>query len=383
MEKMEQMETGQTQVLDVERVKTLETWLKTNNINLTQVNGQRKYGGPPAEWLGPPPGARCEVFISRVPRDAYEDVLLPLFSSVGPLWEFRLMMNFSGQNRGFAYAKYGSAGVAYEAVRLLNGYVLQPGATLSVRRSTEKRHLGIGGLPVSVRQEDLLQVLRSLSEGVERVSLKTGFGIDGVCALVTFSSHHAASMAKKMLAEAFKKRFSLDISICWQTPEKPSPEERHQRVSRTLLPSPTKPRRPLPPPKTPNQPPRLAPDPPSTPPGFCRAVGGRPADLHLPPAAPPSSPRSPRGSPAPGPCPVLLLHSLCEVNGVGPPLYEMFYSHTGPDGFLCFSYTVGIPGVPRAFGGLVGVLPGPSPCSTMEEAKRAAAQEVLRGLYES
>lgn len=35
------------QVLNLERVQELETWLKTTNTKLTQVNGQRKYGGPP------------------------------------------------------------------------------------------------------------------------------------------------------------------------------------------------------------------------------------------------------------------------------------------------------------------------------------------------
>lgn len=45
------------------------------------------------------------------------------------------------------------------------------------------------------------KVLRLVTEGVERVSLKTGPGFEGVSAIVAFSSHHAASMAKKMLVE--------------------------------------------------------------------------------------------------------------------------------------------------------------------------------------
>lgn len=35
------------QVLNLERVQALEIWLKATNTTLTQVNGQRKYGGPP------------------------------------------------------------------------------------------------------------------------------------------------------------------------------------------------------------------------------------------------------------------------------------------------------------------------------------------------
>lgn len=109
-------------------------------------------------WDGPTPGERCEVFISHIPRDTYEDLLIPLFSSVGPLWEFRLMMNFSGQNRGFAYAKYGTPALATEAILKLNGYMLEPKCYLCVRRSTEKRHLCIGNLPAATKQEELMQV---------------------------------------------------------------------------------------------------------------------------------------------------------------------------------------------------------------------------------
>lgn len=44
-------------------------------------------------------------------------------------------------------------------------------------------------------------MLRELTEEVQRVSLKAGPGIEGMSAIVAFSSHHAASMAKKMLVE--------------------------------------------------------------------------------------------------------------------------------------------------------------------------------------
>ncbi|KAG7283122.1 hypothetical protein CRUP_033068 [Coryphaenoides rupestris] len=67
--------------------------------------------------------------------------VIPLFSAVGPLWEFRLMMNFSGQTRGFAYAKYGTRALAAAAVSQLHGHELEPGIYLNVRHSTEKRQL--------------------------------------------------------------------------------------------------------------------------------------------------------------------------------------------------------------------------------------------------
>ncbi|KAM3613211.1 uncharacterized protein V6R79_022553 [Siganus canaliculatus] len=374
------METKQSQVLNLERIKELEIWLKTTNTKLIQVNGQRKYGGPPEVWDGPIPGTRCEVFISQIPRDAYEDLLIPLFSSVGPLWEFRLMMNFSGQNRGFAYAKYSSPAVATSAVRLLNGHLLEPGFRLSVRRSTEKRHLCVGDLPAAIRQEQLLQVLRVLTEGVERVSLKAGPGIEGVSAVVAFSSHHAASMAKKVLAEAFKKQFALTVSIKWQSTLKPSSDE----PLPASLPSPIKPLQHI---VAPPQVSVLSSRPtnnPSIPPGFCRAVGG-PTNVRQPP--PQSSYSTPSilqehvlssASPA---SPIILLRKMCEMTGFGQPLYELHYSHTGLDGFLYFNFKVCIPGRAMAFEGVVMILPGPTATSTLEEAQQSAAYNVLQRIY--
>lgn len=45
------------------------------------------------------------------------------------------------------------------------------------------------------------QVLRVLTDGVEELSLMKMPGIDGVFAIIAFSCHRAASMAKRMLVE--------------------------------------------------------------------------------------------------------------------------------------------------------------------------------------
>ena len=52
------------------------------NYNLVQRNGQRIYGGPPPNWVGPPPEKGCEIFVGKVPRDIYEDELVPIFERV-------------------------------------------------------------------------------------------------------------------------------------------------------------------------------------------------------------------------------------------------------------------------------------------------------------
>ena len=48
----------------------------------------------------------CEVYVTRIPRDCFEQELLPVFSRAGEIYEMRLMMDHNGLNRGYAYVKF-------------------------------------------------------------------------------------------------------------------------------------------------------------------------------------------------------------------------------------------------------------------------------------
>ena len=53
-----------------------------------------------------PPPRGCEVFVGKIPRDCYEDELVPIFENMGRIYELRLMMDFSGANRGYCFVMY-------------------------------------------------------------------------------------------------------------------------------------------------------------------------------------------------------------------------------------------------------------------------------------
>ncbi|KAL6473925.1 hypothetical protein MHYP_G00174860 [Metynnis hypsauchen] len=384
------MEAELLQVLNPQSLRALEQWQRRESVALTQVNGQRRYGGPPPGWRGPVPGPGCEVFISQIPRDVFEDHLIPLFQSIAPLYEFRLMMNFSGQNRGFAYAKYGDPVSAAAAVHALNQYPLQQGVRLVVRKSTEKRQLCLGDLPSGTGREELLMVLRLLSDGVEDITMKAaGFEGKAICALVHYSSHYAASMAKKVLVQDFKKQFGISISVQWVTGKSKSRQWEHPE-ERSLAP----PGRKLPA-KLSDTPPRfqitrpshlrnyrdrlppLPAAPPSPPPpptqGFFRAVGS--AAPHVGNKMVPLVTRRPdlRSHDSVG-----QLQWLCELHGLGVPLYDVRYHHTSPDGFLHFNYRVIIPRLPVPLSGAVQILPGISTNIMENEVHRAVAEQAIK-----
>ncbi|KAM5169977.1 dead end protein homolog 1 isoform 2-T2 [Mantella aurantiaca] len=195
---------------------SLLEWIDRCNINLVQVNGQRKYGGPPEGWFGeaPPPGT--EIFINHLPQEIYEDKIIPLFQSVGKLYEFRLMMAFSGLNRGFGFARYATVHQAELAISMFHGYEILPGFRIGVCKSIEKCHLELDGLPCVLDKVILTSVLGDMTADLEKVSLFASPCIEMKnLAILKYSSHRAATIAKRVLCEGTHLLFGCHIQVNW------------------------------------------------------------------------------------------------------------------------------------------------------------------------
>ncbi|XP_077592716.1 putative RNA-binding protein 46 [Stigmatopora nigra] len=165
-----------------------------------QVNGQRKYGGPPPEWEGPAPGIECEVFVGRIPRDMFEDELVPLFNTAGTIYELRLMMEFNGDNRGYAFVLYTKKEEALRAFRTLHHRKVRPGKFLAVCPSRNNCRLLLGNIPTLKSKEEILEEVTKVTEGLQDVivypsatSKNRGF------ALLLYPTHKEAAFARKEL----------------------------------------------------------------------------------------------------------------------------------------------------------------------------------------
>ena len=124
--------------------------LERTGYPLVQQNGQRRYGPPPT-WDGSPPPRGSEVFVGKIPRDCFEDELVPVFEQVGVIYEIRLMMDhYSDLNRGYAFVVFSTAGEAKECVKRLNNYEIRQGRTLGICMSVDNCRLFIGGIPKKV-----------------------------------------------------------------------------------------------------------------------------------------------------------------------------------------------------------------------------------------
>ncbi|KAL8194137.1 UNVERIFIED_CONTAM: hypothetical protein K2H54_000931 [Gekko kuhli] len=320
----------------------LSAWVRETGIRLVQVNGQRRYGGPPPGWAGGSPPWGSEVFIGHLPQDIYEDKLIPVFRSVGKLYEFRLMMTFSGLNRGFAYAKYANRRSAQEAIAHLNGFEIQPGHPIVVCRSTEKCELSLDGLALSVKKRPLLQLLGELTAGVAGLSLHPSpFRKGRQTAEVKYVSHCAAAMAKKVLVEGSLCLCGDQIEVDWVKPN--TRQECHTSVQAF----------------------------PETLPSSCSAEDA-------PSRGPPESvdPLVPWA----GGRALDYLNLQCEERQLGTPVFLTKCVQRSPGGWLQYWYQVVIRNYPSPFSGLVWIKQDPSVVEDHEKAKNAVALQLLKVL---
>jgi len=58
------------------------------------------------------------VFCGHIPKEVFEDQLIPLFEKCGTIWDLRLMMDpMSGYNRSFCFVTFIDKSGATEAVK--------------------------------------------------------------------------------------------------------------------------------------------------------------------------------------------------------------------------------------------------------------------------
>jgi len=60
-----------------------------------------------------------------LPKDLFEDSLIPLFENIGAIWDLRLMMDpISGRNRGYCFVTFTEKKAAEEAVKQVIAVVI-------------------------------------------------------------------------------------------------------------------------------------------------------------------------------------------------------------------------------------------------------------------
>ncbi|XP_041630307.2 heterogeneous nuclear ribonucleoprotein Q isoform X4 [Drosophila kikkawai] len=216
---------------DEDKIKKI---LERTGYTLDVTTGQRKYGGPPPDWEGNVPGNGCEVFCGKIPKDMYEDELIPLFEKCGTIWDLRLMMDpMTGTNRGYAFVTFTNREAAVNAVRQLDNHEIKPGKCLKINISVPNLRLFVGNIPKSKGKDEILEEFGKLTAGLYEVIIYSSPDDKkknrGFCFL-EYESHKAASLAKRRLGTGRIKVWGCDIIVDWADPQEEPDEQTMSKV---------------------------------------------------------------------------------------------------------------------------------------------------------
>lgn len=191
------------------------------NYEINQENGQRFYRVK--NWSGKQPEHGSEVFIRKLPRNCYEDEIIPLFEQLGTVYTLRLMMDFSGTNRGYAFLTYSCVEEAERAIIILDNHQIRIGHPIEVLRSFDNCRLFIGNIPKSKNKQEILNEVKRGTENVKDVTVyfdmntKRNKGF----AFVEYNSHKDAVMARKILVNEYPLwNLRTPIRVDWAKPKR-------------------------------------------------------------------------------------------------------------------------------------------------------------------
>ncbi|XP_015591678.1 probable RNA-binding protein 46 [Cephus cinctus] len=197
--------------------------VKNSGYDMIQENGQRRMRAPElfreTQWER---AKGAEIFLGRLPRDCFEDELLPLLERVGRVFELRLMLDFSGSTRGYAFALYENSRIARRACEILDGLEIRPGRRIGVVKSIDNCRLFFGGVPKDKNKEEFLEELSKIVDGITDVyvypssqnrKLNRGF------IFVEFKDHKSAAMARRQLVPGRVVLWDHEVAVDWADPE--------------------------------------------------------------------------------------------------------------------------------------------------------------------
>ncbi|KAE9556297.1 hypothetical protein FO519_000480 [Halicephalobus sp. NKZ332] len=217
------------------KVDNIKAIINRTNYMMEVTVGQRKYHCPP-ECITDNTGGDHELYIGQIPRDVYEDQLIPIFEDVGQIWDLRLMMDpVNGKTRGYAFLIYVNRAHALEAAKKFNGYEIQPGKMLKVNVSVANTRLFIGNIPKSKSKEEILDELKKHAEGVVDVIVYTNPDAAdnkknrGFC-FVDFTDHKSASDAKRRVTIGKARPWNSDLVVDWAEQQEEPDEETMAQV---------------------------------------------------------------------------------------------------------------------------------------------------------
>ena len=158
--------------------------------------------------------------MGKIPRDCFEDELIPLLEEAGQIYDFRLMMDsLTGRNRGYGFCTYTTKEAAREAVSCLDNREIRSGRRLGVCISVANNRLFVGSIPKTKAKEEIMEEFSKVTTGLTDVIVYSSADQKGKnrgFAFLEYESHQAASLARRRLASGRIKVWgNIVVTVDW------------------------------------------------------------------------------------------------------------------------------------------------------------------------
>ncbi|KAK3581034.1 hypothetical protein CHS0354_013930 [Potamilus streckersoni] len=200
--------------------------LKETGYPLEIIPGHRRYGGPPPDYKRGPPRHGHEVNVGCIPKDWFEDKLVPLFQTFGTIYEIRLPIDIqTGYNKRYCFVSYCKKDDANSACQRLTYIQYQPDKRLRTNIRNTERCLYVRKIPMYMSSNELKKEFEKITPGIKDVFVcctpemqEIDLKNNGYC-YVDYEDHKQAAAAKEDLGRVGSRLFGPNIVADWANPE--------------------------------------------------------------------------------------------------------------------------------------------------------------------
>ena len=188
--------------------------------NIIQSNGCRIYTNPLGSSKFPIPTDKIEIFVRNLPRDCFENEILPHFERFGPIYKFRLLIDYDNLTRGYGYLIFYLEKSALMALDVMGYYIIRKDVIVDVEISLEKSSLLAMNVPSNHSDEEIQQQFIKIFKQISNITIKrqkdTNMKESNSCkALLEFPSHKDALTAKQYGSKGTLNLWGRSVKILW------------------------------------------------------------------------------------------------------------------------------------------------------------------------
>ncbi|XP_046914698.2 RNA-binding protein 47 isoform X1 [Dermatophagoides farinae] len=193
---------------------------KNLNYRVAQENGQRIFG-PPLDWNEESIISEkgTEVFVGKIPRDCFENELIPLFEKPGRIYKMRLMIDFSGKNRGYGFVQYFNKKDAQRAIEMLNHFEIRKRWPIGVMLSRNNNRLFFGNLPNDITKQEMIDEVAKHTSGIINAIYYGGSTRTNGFGFVEYENHKMTALARRKFFPGSILLFDRQPKVDWAKSE--------------------------------------------------------------------------------------------------------------------------------------------------------------------